>query len=96
MPMNFPDMKSLIEAADVWDFRDPRVDEGETEEHYRNVLADFVLEKDIIESEEIRNGVGWDKWNATQRENALKRKIQHNALGLQRILRLNPDFKLES
>ena len=61
MPMDFPDMNSLISAADIWKFRQPN--EGELEREYRQALADFVAPKDFIESEEIRNGKGWDKFN---------------------------------
>ena len=59
--MDFPDMESLIMAADVWKFRRPTADESE--QSYRQALANFVASKDyFIDSEEIRNGVGWDKW----------------------------------
>ena len=61
MPRDFPDMKSLTRAAEVWQFRQPN--EGEQERQYRQALADFVAPKDFIESEEIRNGKGWDNWN---------------------------------
>ena len=42
-------------------------DKEETEIQYRNALADFVSVKDFIESEEIRNGCGWDKWTNDQK-----------------------------
>lgn len=61
MPMSFPDMNSLIDAARVWKFRE--MQEGESEEHYRHSLADFVKPKDLIESQEIRTGKGWDQWD---------------------------------
>ena len=64
MPMNFPDMKSLEQAAECWKFRKP--EEGETEEHYRSALADRVALDDLIESLEIRNKVGWDKFTKEQ------------------------------
>ena len=64
MPMDFPDMESLIQCAENWKFRPP--DEGEEEEHYRSALADFVRPKDFIESQEIRNKVGWDKFSDSQ------------------------------
>jgi len=61
MPMDFPDMASLKRAAECWDFREP--EEGETEIQYRTALADFVQDKDLIESMEIRSGKGWDKFS---------------------------------
>jgi len=73
MPMDFPDLKSLIRAGDMWKFRKP--DSDETEIHYRSALADFVSPKDFIESEEIRNGCGWDKWNDGQNKAMLGRKL---------------------
>jgi hypothetical protein len=60
MPMDFPDMESLVAAAEIWKFRAPL--EGETEATFRGALADFVRSKDLIESQEIRTGFGWDKW----------------------------------
>lgn len=71
--MNFPDMKSLTFAAKVWKFRQPN--EKETEIEYRTALADFVSDKDFIESEEIRNGVGWDRWNKGQKDAMLRRSF---------------------
>jgi len=72
MPMNFPDMKSLISAAKVWKFRKPI--EGETEQEYRSALADYVTPKDLIESHEIRNKVGWNLWSKEQERGLLKRR----------------------
>jgi len=54
-------MRSLINAAKVHEFRGPSA--IETEGHYRQALADHVKSRDLIESEEIRNGSGWDKWS---------------------------------
>ena len=65
MPMDFPDMKSLEMAASVHKFRKPN--KGETEIQYRLALAKHVQPRDFIESEEIRNGVGWDKWDNGQK-----------------------------
>ena len=73
MPMDFPDMKSLIFAARVHEFRIP--DKDETEVDYRNALANHVSSRDFIESEEIRNGIGWDKWNDGQKRAMLRCKI---------------------
>lgn len=61
MPMDFPDMQSLINCGEVWKFRAPNP--GETEQQYRKALADFVQPQDLIESQEIRTSKGWDKWN---------------------------------
>ena len=71
MPMDFPDAKSLIEAADVWKFRQPK--EDETIAQYRAALADHVKPKDFIESEEIRNGKGWDKFSTQENKEMLRR-----------------------
>ena len=64
MPMDFPDLESLKFAAKVHRFRE--INEGEPEAVYRDALADHVRPIDLIESEEIRNGVGWDKWSQEQ------------------------------
>ena len=71
MPMDFPDLKSLVFAAKIWKFRS--LEKEETEIQYRIALADFVAPKDFIESEEIRNGCGWDKWNEGQKRALLAR-----------------------
>lgn len=60
MPMNFPDMESLIQAAEVHRFRRPHEDEAE--EKYRVALADHVQRIDFVESMEIRTSKGWDRW----------------------------------
>jgi len=72
MPMDFPDMKSLQFAAKVHKFRE--VEEGEAEEHYRNALADHVSTIDFLESEEIRNKVGWDRFTDEQNRDTLRRR----------------------
>lgn len=64
MPMDFPDMNSLKAAAEVHQFRQPK--ENETEEEYRIALADFVQPHDLVESMEIRNKVGWDRFTEKQ------------------------------
>ena len=64
MPMDFPDMKSLRWCAEVHKFRKPYKDEKE--EDYRDDLANHVAPRDFIESEEIRNKVGWDKFSKDQ------------------------------
>lgn len=66
MPMDFPDMNSLINAAKVHKFRAPN--KGETEDEFREALADHVASRDFVESQEIRNKVGWDQW--TEKQNA--------------------------
>ena len=79
MPMDFPDMKSLINAAESWQFRQPN--EGETEESYRAALADFVAPKDFVESQEIRHKVGWDKFSTDQNMDMLARSARRNTWG---------------
>lgn len=71
MPMDFPDFKSLERAAEVHKFRKPN--KGEPEESFRNDLADHVAPRDFIESEEIRNKVGWDKFSKDQNQSMLMR-----------------------
>ena len=65
MPMDFPDMDSLKHAAKRWQFRQPN--DGELESAYRDELANFVQSKDMVESGEIRNKVGWDQWDDLQK-----------------------------
>jgi hypothetical protein len=71
--MDFPDMRSLTEAARLWKFREPG--DGENEAEYRTALADFVQSHDFIESEETRNGVGWDQFNDGQKLALLQRRM---------------------
>jgi len=73
MPMDFPDMKSLEMAAEVHKFR--QLNEGETEEQYREALADHVNKIDFIEGEEIRNKVGWDRFTDKQNKAMLRRTL---------------------
>ncbi len=77
MPMDFPDMKSLKQAAEVHEFRVP--EEGEAEEVYREALADHVADRDFVESEEKRNGVGWDKFSREQNLRMLRRSGMKNS-----------------
>lgn len=72
MPMDFPDMNSLKHAAKMWKFRAPN--DGEQESSYRTALADFVEERDYVESLEIRNKVGWDRFSEDQNKDMLRRK----------------------
>jgi len=58
-------------AARVHKFRKP--DTNETEEDYREALANHVESRDRIEAEEIRNKVGWDKFTDEQNKNMLRR-----------------------
>lgn len=73
MPMNFPDMKSLKDRADQREFRMPEI--GESEEHYREAFAEFMSKVDFVESCEIRNKVGWDKFSDSQSIDMVIRKI---------------------
>lgn len=72
MPTDFPDMRSLEQAAECWKFRSPK--DGESQNEYRTALADFIKPKDHIESMEIRHGRGWDKWSKQQGIDALTDK----------------------
>ena len=73
MPMDFPDMSSLGRAAKVHKFRQPS--EGGHEIAYRTALANHVAPRDFIESEEIRNGCGWDKFDVGQQKALLGRTL---------------------
>lgn len=78
MPMNFPDSDSfptdgsLVRAAEVHGFRKPNG--SESQDSYRIALANHVASIDFVESEEIRNKVGWDKFTDEQNRNMLRRK----------------------
>jgi hypothetical protein len=72
--MDFPDMRSLERAAEVHKFRKPN--EGESEEGFRVALANHVSKIDFVESEEIRNKVGWDKFSESQKWGMLLRGIR--------------------
>lgn len=78
MPMNFPDMESLCQCAKINKFRQPN--ENESELQYRIALADHVEPIDFVESCEIRNKVGWDKFTDRQNITMLERKIGSGAL----------------
>ena len=71
MTMDFPDMNSLKLAAKVHGFRMPNL--NEPEEEYREALADYVFPRDIIESQEIRTGHGWDKFTGPEKTDMLLR-----------------------
>ena len=71
MPMDFPDLASLHQAAKVHSFRERLT--NESEEDYREALADHVAPRDFVESQEIRNKVGWDQWSDEQSRDMLKR-----------------------
>ncbi len=72
--MDFPDMKSLERCAVLWKFRKPL--KGETEAAFRIALADFVEPKDYVESCEIRNKVGWDRFSEGQNRDMVLRKFR--------------------
>jgi hypothetical protein len=74
MPMDFPDNKSLQSAAKTWKFRAQSPEE--TDADYRKALARFVLPYDRIEAFEILFGVGWDRWNNTQKMFAISGGIE--------------------
>lgn len=54
MPMTFPDFQSLKERATQRNFRQPL--DGETEDQYRAIFADFMQKVDMVEAGEIRLG----------------------------------------
>ena len=70
--MDFPDMKSLIFCAKVHKFREPNPEESE--ESYREALADHVEPIDFIESCEIRNKLGWNRFSEEQNKDMLQRR----------------------
>ena len=72
MPRDFPNMNSLNRCAECHDFRKPN--KGESEDQYRAALADHVEPRDYVESLEIRNKVGWDKFTAAQRRDMITRR----------------------
>jgi len=71
MPMDFPDLRSLQITAKRYKFRE--IKKGEAEDDYRNALADHVAPRDFIESQEIRNKVGWDQFSDEQNKDMLRR-----------------------
>lgn len=71
MPMDFPDMASLIRAASIHGFRQPNKDEPEAA--YRVALADHAEKIDFIEGQEIRTGKGWDQWDDEENKQMLRR-----------------------
>jgi len=71
MPMDFPDLRSLQTTAKIFKFRE--IKKGESENDYRNALADYVAPRDFIESQEIRLKVGWDRWSDDQKKDMLRR-----------------------
>jgi hypothetical protein len=74
MPMDFPDMPSLVFAAKAHKFREPNP--GEPEDEFRRALAAYVEPIDYIESLEIRNKVGWDRFTPDQNMDMLRRKLK--------------------
>ncbi len=64
MPMDFPDLRSLKNCAQVHGFR--KINELESEEDYREALAVHVEPRDFLEAQEIRAKVGWDQWTESQ------------------------------
>lgn len=73
MPMDFPDMKSLEEAASVHGFRQPKKDEKER--WYRKELAIHVLPIDSIEAYEILFSRGWNDWTDEEKMISISGKI---------------------
>ena len=65
MPMDFPDLNSLVKVAKKHNFRD--LNPNESEASYRIALSKHVRSIDVVESQEIRLGIGHDKWTKEQR-----------------------------
>ena len=72
MPRDFPDFESIKRVAKVHKFRPPN--ENESESEFREALASHVEPIDYLESLEIRNKVGWDKFSPEQNSDMLRRK----------------------
>ena len=73
MPMNFPDMNSLKDAAQVHKFRSIAIDESDKD--YRKALAIHVLPIDRVEAYEILFGYGWDRWTDEEKMQSLSGRI---------------------
>jgi hypothetical protein len=71
MPRDFSNLDSLKRAAKIHNFRE--LQDNELEDDYRNLLADHVSDIDFVESQEIRNKVGWDQWDSGQELESLLR-----------------------
>ena len=65
MPLDFPDLNSLLWAAKRHSFR--AKDAAESDARYRDALARHVSQIDPVEAMEIRSGRGWDKWDSGDR-----------------------------
>lgn len=65
MPMDFPNLQSLKDRAKSRNFRNCK--DGETEDMYRQAFAKYMDSIDMVEANEIRNKVGWDKWTKGQK-----------------------------
>lgn len=76
MPMDFPDMKSLISAAEVHKFRAPLPEETEAE--FRGALANHVEPIDFIESQEIRTSKGWNRWDDNENKEMVLRGMMNS------------------
>jgi hypothetical protein len=86
MPMDFTTHESVVRRAEQRGFRSPHkggwkwtesgisriMIQPETEAEYRIAFANYMKTIDLIESEEVLNGIGWDKWNSVQKANLLK------------------------
>lgn len=59
MPMSFPTHQSVVNRAQMRNFRAPM--ENESEENYRQAFAEFMRFVDPVEASEISSGLGWDR-----------------------------------
>lgn len=78
MPMSFPDMDSLKQAAKVHKFRQPNP--AESESAFREDLANHVEPIDFIESQEIHSGKSWDQWDERENMDLLIRALDRKPL----------------
>lgn len=73
MPMDFPDLASLVSVAKARGFRQPH--DNESEAQYRAALADCIEPIDFLGSCEIRNKVGRDKFSDEQNMAMIEKKV---------------------
>lgn len=66
MPMTYDTLDTLLHAAECYEFREILL--SETQDEYRNALADHVHTVSPIAGHEIRTGRGWDEWSQEDKE----------------------------
>lgn len=80
MPMDFPD-ELLEKHAKIVGFR-PR-NKNENIGEYREALANYMEPIDFIESQEIRNGKGWNRWDDEEGRDVVMRAFGWNRFSKQ-------------